>query len=157
MGTKSNPGEFDCYANAEPDEPLFVLRAKDPLAPALVRSWVSRRGDALGNKITDRDKRKLIEAAQCAEDMESWRRKNCPREPLKTSAELTDGQIRGSLGAIDCLGCGDKKQRRKSHCRACYFALPPELRSALYQKFGEGYEEAFRESIDYLRMTQTPV
>ena len=25
MGTKNNPGKFDCYANAKPDEPLFVL------------------------------------------------------------------------------------------------------------------------------------
>jgi hypothetical protein len=31
MGTKSNPGPFDCYAKAEPDEPMFVLLARDPL------------------------------------------------------------------------------------------------------------------------------
>ena len=39
MGTKNNPGEFDCYENAEPDEPIFVLSARDPSAPLIVRQW----------------------------------------------------------------------------------------------------------------------
>lgn len=30
MGTKSNPTQFDCYANALPDEPMFILLARDP-------------------------------------------------------------------------------------------------------------------------------
>ena len=25
MGTKNNPGKWDCYANAEPDEPMIKL------------------------------------------------------------------------------------------------------------------------------------
>ena len=25
MGTKNEPGEFDCYAAAEPDEPMFII------------------------------------------------------------------------------------------------------------------------------------
>lgn len=29
MGTKNNPGEFDCYANAAPDEPMFILLGRD--------------------------------------------------------------------------------------------------------------------------------
>lgn len=29
MGTKNNPGKYDCYAKLEPDEPHFVLRGKD--------------------------------------------------------------------------------------------------------------------------------
>ena len=33
MGTKNNPGQFDCYRNAEPDEPMFVLLARDERAP----------------------------------------------------------------------------------------------------------------------------
>lgn len=40
MGTKNNPGKFDCYTKAEPDEPMFVLLARDPLAPILVNLWV---------------------------------------------------------------------------------------------------------------------
>ena len=46
MGTKNNPGAFDCYANAEPDEPMFVLLGRDPLAPFLVSIWAKvRMGD----------------------------------------------------------------------------------------------------------------
>lgn len=45
MGTKANPGEFDCYANAAPDEPMFVLLARDPIAPFLVSIWSSIRMD----------------------------------------------------------------------------------------------------------------
>ncbi len=46
MATKADPDRFDCYAKAEPDEPLFVLLARDPLAPFLVSIWSScRYGD----------------------------------------------------------------------------------------------------------------
>ena len=43
MGTKNNPGEFDCYANAQPDEPMFVLLGRDKHAPALVWLWAVLR------------------------------------------------------------------------------------------------------------------
>ena len=42
MGTKANPGKFNCYAKAADDEPIFVLRAKDALAPDVVRYWADR-------------------------------------------------------------------------------------------------------------------
>ena len=42
MGTKENPGPIDCYGNAAPDEPIFVLRSSDPDAPSLVREWAQR-------------------------------------------------------------------------------------------------------------------
>ena len=44
MGTKNDPGEYDCYANAKDDEPMFVLLARDPIAPVLVHLWVMMRG-----------------------------------------------------------------------------------------------------------------
>ena len=43
MGTKANPGRFDCYARARPDEEIFVLLARDPLAPFHVSIWSSMR------------------------------------------------------------------------------------------------------------------
>ena len=43
MGTKNNPGKFDCYENAEPDEPMFVLLARDRLAPGLTAIWAPIR------------------------------------------------------------------------------------------------------------------
>lgn len=46
MGTKNNPGKFDCYANAESDEPMFVLLGRDRLAGHLVSIWSKiRMGD----------------------------------------------------------------------------------------------------------------
>ena len=46
MGTKMDPGKYDCYAKLAGDEPYFVLRAKDPVAPYLVHAWrMLRKGD----------------------------------------------------------------------------------------------------------------
>jgi len=39
MGTKNNPDVFDCYNKAGPDEPIFVLRANDPIAHIVVDLW----------------------------------------------------------------------------------------------------------------------
>lgn len=70
MGTKNNPAPFDCYANAEPDEPMFVLLARDQSAPGLVREWVRWRAERKGLRHHDA---KAIEALACARAMEEWR------------------------------------------------------------------------------------
>ena len=67
MGTKANPGKYDCYANAAPDEPMFVLLARDPMAPILVRLWADLRSQAAGNPS------KVSEAKECAAAMDTWR------------------------------------------------------------------------------------
>lgn len=36
MGTKNRSGDFDCYANAEPDEPMFILLGRSAKSPLLV-------------------------------------------------------------------------------------------------------------------------
>jgi hypothetical protein len=69
MGSKDNPGKFDCYNAAESDEPMFVLLARDPMAPALVRLWADAR--ELAAK-ADRDLAKVDEARKCAADMDRW-------------------------------------------------------------------------------------
>jgi hypothetical protein len=43
MGTKNNPAAYDCYANAWPDEPMFILLARDPDAASIVRLWAGMR------------------------------------------------------------------------------------------------------------------
>jgi hypothetical protein len=68
MSTKQNPGRYDCYAKLADDEPYFVLRATDPLAPALVELWASLRLAREG------EHSKLQEARNCAHMMRSWRR-----------------------------------------------------------------------------------
>jgi len=60
-------------------------------------------------------------------------------------------EILDSLGSTKCEGCGKAKQSMKSHCRACYFRLPKDLQRKLYERFGSGYEEAFEESLAYLK------
>jgi hypothetical protein len=67
MATKNNPGPFDCYANAAPDEPMFVLLARDWTAPSVVREWVRQR---VGEGVTAQSK--LAEALACADAMEKW-------------------------------------------------------------------------------------
>lgn len=43
MGTKNKPGKFDCYAKADPDEPMFVLLGRDATASETVRYWIHLR------------------------------------------------------------------------------------------------------------------
>ena len=67
MGTKNNPGAYDCYDDAGDDEPLFVLLARDPHAPMLVDLWASLRELHAGNPS------KVKEARDCAMLMRNWR------------------------------------------------------------------------------------
>lgn len=66
MGTKLNPGAFDCYKNAEPDEPMFILLGRDPMAGYLVRLW------AWWRRMRGEDERKINEARMCAEAMDAY-------------------------------------------------------------------------------------
>jgi hypothetical protein len=66
MATKNNPGKFDCYANAAPDEPMFVLLGRDPMAGGLVREWASLRRSHGENE------EKVAEAEACAAAMDAW-------------------------------------------------------------------------------------
>jgi hypothetical protein len=77
MGTKNKPGDFDCFGNAEPDEPMFILLARDPAAPELVEAWASRRLAMINDGLKpESDKAMITEARQCAEAMRAWRREN---------------------------------------------------------------------------------
>ena len=83
MGTKENPGEYDCYSKAKPDEPMFVLLARDPLSPSLVRLWARMRHLlAIANpaKMSNyNEDLKQGAAYRCADQMEAWRSKNRSR------------------------------------------------------------------------------
>ena len=66
-----------CLNKAASDEPVFVLRAKDKLAPMTVRHWATM---AEGRQ----EPAKLAEALQLADQMEAWRAQNFPgAEPAK--------------------------------------------------------------------------
>jgi hypothetical protein len=53
------------------------------------------------------------------------------------------------LGEV-CGHCGGTKRSKMSHCGKCYWRLPKPMRKALYNRFGEGYEQAFAESNKWL-------
>lgn len=75
-GTKLNPGEFDCYHAAAPNEPMFVLLARDPLAAALVQLWADLRAGLNDREpTTDCDSeeyRRQQEARRIAADMHGY-------------------------------------------------------------------------------------
>ncbi len=74
MGTKENPGQFDCYANALPGEPMFVLLARDPSAPTLVEDWATERQRQINKGFRPQSDQAMVdEAIQCATRMKSWR------------------------------------------------------------------------------------
>ncbi len=71
MGTKNNPGKFDCYANAAPDEPMFILLGRDPCAPVTVLFWAHLRHVLYGLNVVG-EAEKVKEATQLAFDMGNW-------------------------------------------------------------------------------------
>lgn len=76
MGTKNNPGAFDCYEHAEDDEPMFVLLARDEIAPYLVRRWAQlHKSQRLHLRRGEYDTKEL-EALDCAAAMEAWRKEH---------------------------------------------------------------------------------
>lgn len=90
MGTKTDPGKYDCHGKAADDEPLFTLRAKDPIAPYLVELWRQLRAgvspslciDTLrgahraflksGRSVLPLDSEKSAEASKVADAMVDW-------------------------------------------------------------------------------------
>ena len=85
MATKRNPGKYDCLSKVADDEPLFVLRAHDPLAPGAVRGWAARytafASMSFQHGLIDVDRyghmlAKAREARRCATQMDDWREAN---------------------------------------------------------------------------------
>jgi len=66
MGTKNNPARYDCYANADPNEPMFILLGRDLGAYALVEAWADAR-ESKGE-----DPAIVAEARACAASMKKW-------------------------------------------------------------------------------------
>lgn len=56
-----------CLGKADPEEPVFVLRAHDPVAASTIRTWVEQRVQRTGwrNEYDD--------ALAVADAMDAWR------------------------------------------------------------------------------------
>ncbi len=61
-----------CFAKAADDEPLFVLRAQDKLAPVLIRLWASLAEMGGLHPAKARDARLI------ADEMELWPNRKMP-------------------------------------------------------------------------------
>lgn len=72
MGTKNNPGKYDCYAKLEPDEPYFLLRGKDPIGWLIVKLWIAMRITMADDLIPAAYGDKLNEAKDTAARMKEW-------------------------------------------------------------------------------------
>lgn len=70
MGTKNKPGDFDCYATAEPDEPMFILLGRDPCACLVVAFWVKLR------QTLNPDDPKIDNARVCVRELEAYAREH---------------------------------------------------------------------------------
>lgn len=74
-----------CLQKVSDDEPIFVLRAQDRLAPALVRQWARDMliHGLIGNAVEDPDKIEELrtrakEACDQADEMERWHTRKYP-------------------------------------------------------------------------------
>ena len=70
MATKKTG--VSCYDKAHPDEPIFVLRAQDPMAAAIVRVW------AVFAKEAGVRQEKIEDALNVATAMDAWPTKKEP-------------------------------------------------------------------------------
>lgn len=73
----------------------------------------------------------------------------CFAKPKPSPAELTDREIFNFFLSDICY-CGKSKKSKMSHCQSCYHALLPEAKRDLYKRFGQGYEQAYRNSLEIL-------
>lgn len=73
MAIKSIEAVSGCFAGAADDEPLFVLRAQDLLAAAIVREWAEQAHHT--GRVS---RQKINEALALADQMEAWPNRKYP-------------------------------------------------------------------------------
>jgi len=85
MATKNNPGNFDCYKNAEPDEPMFVLLGRDPTASIVVAFWIAIREELAA----EGDEDKIEEAKRVATQLVAWAEMKGKRQKTLLAAKAS--------------------------------------------------------------------
>ena len=89
-GSKLNPGKDDCYTEALPDEPIFVLLARDDSAPELVEAWATRRLSDITKCVRPpEDREKVTRAVALATKMRHWREERYGAWRIPEKAENT--------------------------------------------------------------------
>lgn len=88
MGTKLNPDPYDCFYAALPDEPYFVLLARDPSGAGIVSLWASERAAEIKQGLKpESDKALVIRARACAVAMAEWRAANAGKWRMPSPAD----------------------------------------------------------------------
>lgn len=83
MGTKKNPGKYDCLSKAEPDEPYFTLLGRDSSAPSLIIEWIRQRRHKIKVGLvpnTEAEHAQIEEAGELAKAMLTFQ---AARKPAK--------------------------------------------------------------------------
>ena len=75
-----------CLEKALPDEMLFVLMARDPTAPKIVRAWA-------GANVGKQPREKIQEALDCADEME----KTCADVNARKNTQMTPTEVKNKL------------------------------------------------------------
>jgi hypothetical protein len=83
-----------CFSKAAPDEPIFVLRGKDPLAPLVVKLW-AQMATSVGTYGHEENKR--ASAYDVAAEMERYRNANYPAALEVDDAPVSATQHHGAL------------------------------------------------------------
>ncbi len=110
MGTKDNPDQFDCYAAAANDEPLFVLKSTDDSAPTTVRIWAElyRERKMKARRWTPAAIQRYCQALQVANQMAEYRHRMlgakdepAPFVPTDVGALMGMGRVAGAASLLD--------------------------------------------------------
>jgi hypothetical protein len=72
MNTRNGRSRFDCLTRLAPDEPYFVLRAQDRLAPEQIEAW------AIEAQLNGCTPGKVAEARRIAGEMRRWSKRKMP-------------------------------------------------------------------------------
>ena len=122
MGTKNNPSpKFDCYAAADPDEPMFVLLGRDPIAPFLVGWWAGLKSTHDPNA----DEAKLKEAMETAQAMDAW----CLKLNREDKLALRDAIMREGLRIAAVIEKEDATEAAREGADLSAYPLPGEFNS----------------------------
>lgn len=155
MGSKNQPGDFDCYANALPNEPMFILLARDKTAAVLVDDWAAeRRCRIAAGECPQSDMAMVKEAMQCAENMRTWRNANdgkwrLPQSspPTAPKVAITDEMVTGAhIWKTLAIGAGAHLEALERHC-----AVKSGKIGAAHAREGVELREAGRRHIALIR------
>ena len=65
---------------------------------------------------------------------------------------MEDREVFEAFMSTKCAGCDGAKRSRHAFCVRCYGRLPNALRTSLWKRFGEGFEQAYHGCLSWFRV-----